>query len=312
MKPIFGALCASLGILLLSASLATPASANSFAVLADLAVRSATSYEAPARPAIIAPARRWIGPDGEPLPFRTDAQVLEFLRTADVVRTKVLTSGSTKPLKLYLEKDGVRADAIFRTVAASKHRTGGHLNRKQFRDHYAFEIAAYEVSRLVGLDHVPPATLRRIDGREGSVQLWVENATSETDRIERGDKPARPAHINFQKHMMRVFDHLIYNFDRNTGNILVDADHKVWLVDHTRSFKSSPEFPEGPPVVVCERSMWKHLRGIEETELRDRLRPYLESLELEATVERHRALVNHLEHLIDERGESAVLFDLNA
>ena len=37
-----------------------------------------------------------------------------------------------------------------------------------------------------------------------------------------------------QIHIMRVFDELIANFDRNAGNILWSSDGKMWLIDHAR------------------------------------------------------------------------------
>ena len=59
-----------------------------------------------------AAAMRWTDPDGKPLPFKTDEERLEFLRTAEVKKEKGLSTGITRPLKLLLEKDGVRASAV--------------------------------------------------------------------------------------------------------------------------------------------------------------------------------------------------------
>jgi hypothetical protein len=33
---------------------------------------------------------------------------------------------------------------------------------------------------------------------------------------------------------MRAFDQLIYNTDRNLGNLLIDGDWRIWMIDHTR------------------------------------------------------------------------------
>ena len=93
-------------------------------------------------------AHRWTDPDGKPLPFETEDQILEFLKTADVVSDKTITSGGiTMPRKLVIEKDGVRADAIFRVVDEEKMQgsTGGGRNDLFFRDCYIFEPAAYEL-----------------------------------------------------------------------------------------------------------------------------------------------------------------------
>ena len=87
---------------------------------------------------------------------------------------------------MLLEKDGIRADAIFRDVheerAGADH--GGGKADLFFRDDYIFEPAAYELARLLGLDNVPPATLRKLHGKKGSVQIWVENSMTEKKRIQ--------------------------------------------------------------------------------------------------------------------------------
>jgi hypothetical protein len=39
--------------------------------------------------------------------------------------------------------------------------------------------------------------------------------------------------------MVGVFDELVYNTDRNQGNLLVDPAWNVWLIDHTRAFRTA-------------------------------------------------------------------------
>ncbi|HYN44248.1 MAG TPA: hypothetical protein VE129_20905, partial [Thermoanaerobaculia bacterium] len=125
-----------------------------------------------------AAAMRWTDPDGKPLPFKTDEELLEFLRTAEVKKEKELSTGITHPLKLLLEKDGVRANAVFRSVSEEKRSVAFARGESElfFRDSYLFEPAAYEMSLLLGLDNVPPVTLRKHGGKSGSVQIWVEGA----------------------------------------------------------------------------------------------------------------------------------------
>lgn len=246
----------------------------------------------------------WLGPDKKPLPFKTDEQIIDFLASAKVVKSKVLSSGSTKPLKVLLEKDGVRAHAVFRSVDVSN---GG--GRQQFRDSYLFEVAAYETARLLDLNNIPPVVRRTVNNREGSLQLWIENARSETDRIARGEIHAAASKLVYQKHSMRVFDQLIYNFDRNTGNVLVDDRGKLWMIDHTRSFKPRMELPEKAKVAFVDRDLWKQLKSLDLKTLQSRLRPHLSPLQIGALMKRHQKLVDHFEALIEENGAEAVLFD---
>ena len=141
-----------------------------------------------AAPAIAEPtassAGPWRGPDGEPLPFAGDREVLEFLRTARVTAKRELTDGINRPLKVRLEKDGVVANAVFRTV--DHRRARARIDGKiylGFHDSYLYECAAWELSRLLRIDNVPPCVKRRFELKDGSMQLWVEQAVSERDRV---------------------------------------------------------------------------------------------------------------------------------
>jgi hypothetical protein len=253
---------------------------------------------------------RWLGPEGVPLPFSEDDEIVEFLRTAPVVATKVLSSGSNRPLKVALEKDGVRANAIFRNV----HETENYLqiNRKtyrDFRDSYANEGAAYELSRLLGIDNVPPCVSRTINGKKGSLQLWVENAKSMTDRVKEGIVTLANDRWTLQRQMMRVFDALIYNFDRNTGNMLLDSRGKLWFIDHTRSFLVTGRVEDIDSILLCERSTWEKLQSLDDELLKERLHTYLDSSQRATLLERRDKIVAHFRKLIEEKGEQAVLFD---
>lgn len=252
---------------------------------------------------------RWLGPDGRYLPFSEDRQVLEFLATAAVIESQEINGTSSKPLKLTLEKDGVRAHAIFRTVDVEReHLRNSREHARGFRDYYGYEVAAYEVSRLLGIDSVPPATLRLLDGQEGSIQLWVEQAMGVQDRIDQGINPAHQQMWLYQKQNMAVFDNLIYNFDRNPGNILIDGQGKVWFVDHTRSFKILPFLSDRNEMHVCERKLYEGLRDLDVAELRERLDPYLRQTEIDALIKRRQKLLRLLNRKIAQMGEDAILF----
>jgi hypothetical protein len=263
-----------------------------------------------ARAAASAAAMRWTDPEGKPLPFRSEDELLVFLRDADVKSEKELSGGVTFPTKVLLEKDGIRADAIFRDVNEEK--TGsnypGGVADLFFRDNYVFEPAAYELSRLVGLDNVPPAILRKLHNKKGSVQIWVENATTERKRVQDKIEPPDKRRWEKQLQMMNVFDALVYNTDRNRGNMLITPDGKLWLIDHTRAFRRNSDLQASVALHQCERGMYEKLKALDEAVVRERLKDYLSGLEINALMKRRKLILERLAKLIAERGEEKVLY----
>ncbi len=274
------------------------------------AVGPAAAAIGEARAAAPVVAMRWTDPDGKPLPFRSEDELLEFLRTADVKSEKQLSGGVTFPTKVLLEKDGIRADAIFRDVNEQRATPtfGGGRSELYFRDSYVFEPAAYELSLLLGLDNVPPATLRKLRGESGSVQIWVENAMTERTRVSDKVQPPDDQQWNKQLQVMNVFDALVYNTDRNRGNILITPDWKLWMIDHTRAFRRNPVLRDGVVLNQCERGMYQRLKTLDEAVVRERLEPYLSSFEMDALMKRRRLILERLDKLIAERGEEKVLY----
>lgn len=252
----------------------------------------------------------WRGPDGDPLPFAGDQEVLEFLRTARVTAKRELTGGINRPLKLRLEKDGVVAHAVFRTVDHRRQRA--RIEDKiylGFHDSYLYECAAWELARLLLIDNVPPCVKRRFELKDGSLQLWVEKAATVKARRAAGKEPEATLRWLVQKQTMRLFDALIYNFDRNLGNLLVDTGGKLWFIDHTRSFRKSAEIEALERIVWCERGLWERLRTLDRAQVAKRLRPFASPPQFKALFERRDKLVAHLERRIAELGEGAVLVD---
>jgi hypothetical protein len=254
----------------------------------------------------------WTGPDGKPLPFKTDEEVLEFLRTAKVVSVRDIGQGITRPRRVLLEKEGVRMNAIFRDI--NEERDTAKLASGQieigFRDSYAFEPAAYELARLLGYDNIPPAALRRLYDKPGSIQVWLEGVMRETDRQRQKTPPPDALHWNRQVQMMRLFDALIYNTDRNTGNILIDAQWTLWMIDHTRAFRRHNDPMHPNSIVIVERTVWERLQKTTDEEIRTRLQPYLRRAEIDGLLKRRQKLIALVQKLIAEKGEAEVLFTL--
>ncbi len=268
----------------------------------------AVSAKAPS--GAVGATRTFLGPDGTPLPFKSDQEVMDFMRSAKIMSMKDVGSGITRPRKVVLEMNGIRMNAIFRDIHEEKDMATMAGGRREafFRDDFIFENAAYELAKLLGLDNVPPVVTRRINGVDGSLQVWMERSMTETKRQKEKIRPPDVTHWNRQVQTMRIFDNLVYNTDRNMGNILIDPEWKLWMIDHTRAFRRFGDLRTPKEIIQCEQQLWNRMRALDRTTLRDRLKQYLRQFEIDAILERRDKLVAHIQQLIAERGEDRVLF----
>lgn len=285
---------------------------GAFLLLASLALAAQPQSEetTPELNEIDGPSLRWVAEDGGMLPFVDDDEVLEFLRTAEMVKRETIDKGVTRPKLLLLEKNGVRARAIFHDVDISKDRqrlaSGETVNF--FRDSYHNNVAAYELGRLLGLDNIPPVVIRKIRKAEGSVQLWIEQSYDETQRKERGARGVLPVEVRRRVADMWVFDNLINNIDRNEGNMLYDSASGFWWIDHTRTFSRAKQLPSPDRIKRCSRSLLAAIRALDKTEVTERLSPYLSSFAIDSLFDRRDLLVEYLDEMVASKGEEVFLF----
>jgi hypothetical protein len=254
-----------------------------------------------------------MGPEGEPLPFASDEEVLDFLEKARVVKKKELPFGTNKPWKMLLEKDGIQANAIFRTVDIQRRRAKvSGVTYVEFHDRALYECAAYRVARLLGIDRIPPCVRRTFDRVDGTLQLWVEDAVTEHERRESGQAlPEAGLEMARVRQTLRLFDLLVANIDRNLGNLLIDSQGRMWFIDHTRTFGVATKVEGLSKLVWCDQDVWKALQALDKKALSRELNGLVDGRRILALLERRDQLVEHFEQRIGEIGEETVLFDEN-
>lgn len=258
------------------------------------------------------PARVWRDPDLEPLPFETAQQVEDFLSSAKIVSQEEIPKGITKPKKILLEKDGVRAHAKFNYVDQSgqQEKLADGTVEMYFLDSFKADMATYELSRLLGIDGVPPAVIRNIDGEDGILQLWIEGLTSYEQWIGEGNT-GTPSSLYLQRQVrdMRVFDLLIRNIDRHQGNIMWDPDNNLWLIDHTRSMARDGKLRDPDKFDGCSRSLYEALQSLDEAAVTEAIGSYLSKFEIKALLKRRQQLLKLIDSQIKKQGEGEVLFN---
>ena len=232
----------------------------------------------------------------------------EFLRTAEIIDSHQLDrdAGITLPWVLTLEKDGVVRKAIWKDVKGFMY---GH------QEHWQWEIAAYRLDKLLGLNMVPPTVERRFWRRVGSCQLWVESRMSLREKNQNGiDIPAPRLH-DWHRAMcrQRTFDNLIGNVDRHQGNYLITEDWRIILIDHSRTFRTRPEFttkliycethPSGPLIMrEVPRGLYDRMLAMDEKILKESVGKYLTSKEQHGVLARRDLIVREIDRLQEKYG----------
>jgi hypothetical protein len=258
--------------------------------------------------------------DSEPLPLATPEPIVDLLSSAEVVGSARLDLATrSDPILLQLEDGGMRVRAIFHTIDRSEAKVLlGDREVDRFRDSYHHQVAAWKLSRLLGMTTLPPTAIRKVDGKKGAATLWVEDARTWTNwlrhrqKLETVDDSIRESELRWEleREDMRVFDALIDNLDRHGSNILIDSRHRLWLVDHTRAFTAQKTLKQAEEIRRCSTGLWSHLRALTPREIRRELRGHLDSAAIEALIGRRRRIVRRLEERIERLGETAVLFRL--
>lgn len=232
--------------------------------------------------------REWVRPLG-----MSDAQLEEFLLDAPITKDEELDLGVTKPRRLTLERGGQRLRAVFKTFDSDPDiRPNGRWERRYDKaDRYQYEIAAYKLDRILGLQQVPVAVERQVGRQRGLVQYWVEGAHNETDRIQQKLQYDSDCSFSRQHQLINAFDVLIHNLDRNTGNILYDANWQVWMIDHTRAFSTEEGLPPElrNTAIVVSPQLRDALANLTPERLAP-LAPYLHIRQIRALVARAKAL----------------------
>lgn len=158
------------------------------------------------------------------------------------------------------------------------------------------EVLAYNVSQALGWELVPATVLRDGPHGIGSLQLFIEHDPS----------------VNFftlddsfadQLQRFAVFDAIINNADRKGGHLLLDAQQKLWGIDHGLAFHSAPklrtviwEFERQPiaePLLVSVDNLLNTILC--------QSQPWTESLQSWLTANEVSALVRRIERLLKTR-----------
>lgn len=247
------------------------------------------------------------------------AQWEEFLQTADITKYELIGEGVTKPWKLYLKKGGIEKKAAWKNVDQD---LGGGA-----RDSWKYEIAAYRLDKLIGLNMVPPYVEREFQGKKGALSLWTESKYSVLEIMEQGIKVPETAlkQVDDMKYITRLWYCLIANDDPTQQNLKYTEDWRTILIDHSRAFRSNKEYTErlvfgingikktqadGKPFLIrrVPRVLLDKIKALDFASIKQAAGPYLTGKEIESIIARTKLIQAEIDAMIKESGEGKVLY----
>jgi hypothetical protein len=241
----------------------------------------------------------------------TRDQMAHFLLTAKVVGHKGISKGITSPARLTLSDGTLTHDAAFSRVNEHKPimQFPGGRTELDFVDSYKYTLAANEVAELLGIEDMFPVTVEREwDHDMGALSWWLDVKMDEGDRLKQQLSPPDAEGWAKQQYTMRVFTQLVDDTDRNVGNILIDKDWKIYLIDFTRAFRRPHELRAPQLLQRCDKNLLARLRDLKVEDVKARISKWVPPREIESMMARRDALVALYDKLIAERGEARVLF----
>jgi len=119
-----------------------------------------------------------------------------------------------------------------------------------------------------------------------------------------------PLRTSNQIQLMRIWDELIQNRDRNQGNIIWTGDWTMWLIDHTRAFRLGKDLMKPSELTRCDRGLLTRLKALTAESVEKAVGDSLVKGEREAVLERRDRIVKHFEDRIKAVNEPAVLYTL--
>ena len=241
----------------------------------------------------------------------TKDQIKVFLQTAEVIKSKPSPRGVTHPLRLTLSNGTITHDAAFQAIDEHKSEMKLESGKVEFGfvDSYKYNIAAYQLAELIGLDDMLPVYVeRKWQGKIGSLSWWLPVKMDDADRVQKKITAPDTDKWNKQMYRVRVFDELVYDTDPNLTNVLIGEDWTIWRVDFSRAFRTGKDLREPKNLVKCDRQLFEKMKALKADEVTEKTKPYLSKSQVNGVMARRDKIVATFQTLIAEKGEKEVLY----
>jgi hypothetical protein len=229
-----------------------------------------------------------------------------FLLDAQIVNRERLSQGITGSQRATLSDGRLTHDAHIQSIdeftPRKKTDRGIEVN---FRDSYKFNIAAYRLDKLLGLNMVPVSVERKVGPSMAAVTWWVDDVLmQEKDRFLKGIDPPDTDAWNRQMYQARVFNQLVANTDPNLGNFLITKNWKLWTIDFTRGFRTHKDLLDRKQLTCIDPRFHEALKTLTEESVRRELESLLSDWEMEGLLARRRKVVEFFDRKAAEQSQA--------
>jgi hypothetical protein len=241
----------------------------------------------------------------------TPSEMETFLLKARILDVNDAGSGVTGSQRVKLSDGKITHDAHVQTVDITKpvFEAGEHTELN-FKDSYRYNIAGYRLAQLLGIETVPMSVERNVNGKAAAVTWWVDDVQmDEKGRAKNKTMGPNPLRTANQIQLMRIWDELIQNRDRNQGNILWTSDWTLWMIDHTRAFRLGKDLLKPGELTRCDRGLLSRLKGLTEESIEKAVGDSLVKGERQAILARRDRIVKVIDERAAKLGEAVVLVD---
>ena len=234
----------------------------------------------------------------EAAPLTWDQQE-QFLLTAQIVKTDPVAKGITNTVRVTLSDGTLTHDASVQRINESKafFKPDFGPAEMNFKDSYKFNIAAWKLARMLGIGNMmPPSVERKYQGAAAAFTWWIDNVMMEEgDRQKKKLTAPNTENWNREMNVLLVFDQLIYNTDRNIGNIIIDKQWHLWMIDHTRAFRLQKTLRTPNVLGFSDRGLLARMKALDEPTLEKELTTYLTKEEIRGLLARRDLIVKFFE-----------------
>ena len=239
-------------------------------------------------------------------PVLSDTEAERFLKEAKILKTKGVGKGVTGSVRATMTDGTLTHDAQIQMIDEKKATfEAPGATEFNFQDSWKFNVAAYRVDRLIGLNMVPVTVARTWKSERAAFTWWIDDVMmDEGKRLKDKMQPPNNAAWNEQMQLVRVFDQLICNVDRNMGNLLIGSTWRVWAIDHTRAFRTQTALKSAANITRCDRQVFERLKQLNKDALKREIGEFVSDYQISGLLARRDAIVS----LLEKAGSSA-LFD---